>query len=178
MIRQVVADERSETYSFENTERILSKGFDTEFRYLFDNKLDLTTGASIFNARFNLQYDENGAEYIYYGDRLRNEPYFTLNNNLRYTISNFIQNDSRFSTYYNISYVHQFYRDWESLGGSGKNIIPSQLVHSLGFYYTFPKRHLTLGFDAKNITNEQVFDNWALQKPGRAFYVKITYTIL
>jgi len=30
--------------------------------------------------------------------------------------------------------------------------------------------------DAKNIFNKEAYDNFAVQKPGRAFYVKLNYT--
>lgn len=79
--------------------------------------------------------------------------------------------------YYNLGYVHEFYRNWPSIGGANKDVIPSQLVHDVGVAYTFPKDKLTLSADARNLLNEQVFDNWALQKPGRAFYVKASYSI-
>lgn len=177
-IQRAMNHDLDETSSFVNFSKILSKGFDTEVKYVYNNHFNWITGVSVFNARNNKQYDEHGDEFIYYGDRLKNAPYFTLNTNLRYNTFDFLQKDSRASFYYNIGYVHEFYREWESLGGAGKNIIPTQLVHSLGLSYTFPTNHITLSFDIKNITNEQVFDNWALQKPGRACYFKISYTIL
>ncbi|WP_044201492.1 TonB-dependent receptor [Echinicola pacifica] len=178
MIRQVVASEQAETYGFENNDRILSKGFDTELSYSYDNKLTWMLGVSVFNARFNQQYDQYGSEYIYYGDRLRNAPYFTANSNIRYTADNWFQERSRSTFYYNIGYVHDYFRNWESLGSAGKNVIPSQMVHSIGGSYTVPSQRFTFSFDVKNITDEQVFDNWALQKPGRAFYAKLTYNLL
>lgn len=54
-------------------------------------------------------------------------------------------------------------------------IIPMQLVTNLGLSYAFPKHHFTLSLDAKNIFDRQVYDNYGLQKPGRAFYAKLTY---
>ena len=46
------------------------------------------------------------------------------------------------------------------------------------FAYTFPANKITLSFDVKNIFNQQIFDNFGLQKPGRAFFAKITYSII
>ena len=78
----------------------------------------------------------------------------------------------------NYSYVHWFYRDWESLGGAGKDIIPTQKVYNLGVLHTFPNKKLSISFDVKNILNRQVFDNYALQRPGRALYFKINYSFI
>ncbi len=177
MIRQVVESQQEETFQYENQEKVLSKGLDVELNYQYNRRFTNTFGLSLFNARFNKQYDVNGAQYIYYGDRLRNQPYFTLNNNMRYSFKNLIQSNSALSVYYNLGYVHAFFRDWESLGNAGKDVIPTQLVNDLGLAYTFPNERLTLSADAKNILNEQVFDNWALQKPGRAFYIKVNYKL-
>ncbi|MBN8786878.1 MAG: TonB-dependent receptor, partial [Terrimonas sp.] len=54
---------------------------------------------------------------------------------------------------------------------------PAQLVHDAGVNYRFPNRKLIVSIDAKNIFNSEVYDNFGVQKPGRGFYGKITYTI-
>ncbi|MCV9388939.1 TonB-dependent receptor [Reichenbachiella ulvae] len=172
-----VPDQQDETFSYINVSSVLSTGFDTELMYGFKDLITWKSSFSLANPRFNTKYDANGSPYLYYGDRLRNEPYLTANSNLRFSQVDLIQKDARFSAFYNLGYVHEFYKNWPSIGGAGKDQIPSQLVHDLGISYTFPGEKITLSCDAKNILNEQVFDNWALQKPGRAFYGKITYNI-
>lgn len=177
MIRQAVASQQSETFAFENQDVVLSTGMDAEVTYGYDNKLQVTLAVSNFNARFNKEYDAYGARYIYYGDRLRNEPYFTANNHTRYHVANVLQQGSRITLSHNWAYVHEFFRDWPSLGGANKAIIPTQSVHDFGVSYSFPGYRFTLSVDAKNVFNHQVFDNWALQKPGRAFYAKLNYRL-
>lgn len=167
----------AETYAYENLGKVLSKGLDAELNYGYKQCFQLIANVSLFNARFNLKQDEYGVKYAYYGDRLRNAPYFTSNINAEFTQRNLFLKGSRFFINYNFGFVHEFFRNWESLGGANKTIIPSQLVHDIGITYSFPKNRVSLAFDAKNIFNEQVFDNWALQKAGRAFYGKITYTL-
>lgn len=170
------------TYAYENLGRVSSKGFDTEIGYSYKNKFFTMLNMSLFNARFNLEYytDDYGnkKKYSYYGDRLRNAPYLTINASAEYVLSDFLMKGSRMTFSYNYGYVHQFFVKWESHARKGKDMVPSQNIHDLGIAYTFPKRKLTLSFNAKNIFNEQIFDNWALQKPGRAFYGKLTFNIL
>ncbi len=79
---------------------------------------------------------------------------------------------------YNFGYVHEFFRNWESLGGTGKAVIPTQMIHDLGLIYSFPNEKVTLSVNGKNLLNAQAFDNWALQKPGRAVYAKVSLKIL
>jgi hypothetical protein len=170
-------DATDPTTEFINDDSYISKGFDLDVFYSYKRKLDFNANVSIFNSRFNTQFDETGLEYNWYRDRERNAPFFTANGNLRYKTNNLFQKNSQTNFSTNLSYVHWFYRDWESLGGTGKDVIPTQLVSDVGITHTFPNKKINIAFDARNIFNSQVFDNYALQKPGRAFYIKISYTI-
>ena len=176
MIQKSLTNQTDEMYGYENLGKIRTKGVDLDVRYNYDHKLMSEFKLSYTDARFNLRYDEHGTQYIYYKDRLRNDPFFTINWNVEYAASNWIQKGSRLSFTYNMAYVHEFYRNWQSLGGAGKAIIPTQVIHDLGVVYRFPKLPLSIGADVKNLFNEQVFDNWALQKPGRMFFVKVSYS--
>ena len=177
MIQKSLTNLTDEMYGYENLGKIKTKGIDFDLRYNFDHKVMSEFKLSYTDARFNLQYDMHGTQYIYYKDRLRNDPYFTFNWDVEYAARNWFMKGSRIAFSYNMGYVHRFFRNWESLGGAGKAMIPSQLVHDLGVLYTFPKINLSIGADVKNLLNEQVFDNWALQKPGRMFLVKLSYSI-
>jgi len=177
MIMRGAENSKTGTYGYENLGKIMSRGFDAEVGYNFNKKFFATFNMSLFNARFNLKYDKNGKEYAYYKDRLRNAPYLTMNAGAEYLVSDLLQRGSKVTFNYNFGYVHEFYRNWESLGGAGKAVIPTQKIHDLGIVYSFPSQKIALSFNAKNIFNEQVFDNWALQKPGRAFYGKIIYKL-
>jgi outer membrane receptor protein involved in Fe transport len=54
---------------------------------------------------------------------------------------------------------------------------PTQFIQDFGLSYIFPNKKIILSFDAKNIFNREAYDNFAAQKPGRAFYLKLNYTI-
>ncbi len=178
MIRQGVPSAVSETFAFENLNAVISKGFDAELAYNYNRKVFLTANASLFDSKFNTRRDANGNPFFYYGSRLRNVPYFTSNVNVRYNMTDFVQKGALMSWHYNLGFVNEFLRDWEGIGGANLDYVPEQLVHDFGFTYTLPNRRVSLSFDVKNILDRQVFDNWALQKPGRAFYGKINYSIL
>ena len=178
MIQRSVLRPDDATYAYENLGKIASKGIDVDLKYNYLEQFFLDTSFSYLDARFNLHYDELGVEYIQYKDRLRNMPYLTANVNAMWQKENLFKKGALFSVNYNLGYVHEFFLNWESLGSSGKAVIPMQLVHDIGFAYMFPKRKITLAFDVKNILDKQVFDNWAMQKPGRAIFAKLTYQIM
>ena len=175
MITRSISGSLSDTYGFENLGKIKSTGYDIELKYNYNNRLFITANYSNFNARYNLRFDEFGSEYIYYKDRLRNAPYLTANTYAEYKFNDFIKKNSKFSINYNFGYTHKFFRNWESLASKGKAYIPTQILHDIGASYTAPNNKTTVSFNAKNITDKQVFDNWAMQKPGRAFYLKLIY---
>lgn len=177
MIMRGAESSATGNYSFENLGQIRSRGFDLEMNYDYRKKLTVNFNLSVFNARYNLRYDSHGVEYSYYGDRLRNAPYFTSNTYAEYDFGSILQKKSSLKLNYNFGYVHAFFRNWESLGGAGKAVIPTQLIHDLGLIYGFPGQRLTLSVNAKNLLNAQAFDNWALQKPGRAVYAKVSYRL-
>ena len=174
---QLTSSNNEATSTYVNLDKVLSTGMDVEVNYDFKHMITVTSNLSLFNARFNSEYDQLGAKYSYYRDRICNAPYFTSNTNIEFSKRDIFQKGARFSVYYNFGYVHKFYRKWDSWGDAGKQMVPSQRIHDLGASYTFPKGKVTLSVDARNFTNEQVFDNWALQKAGRAFYGKISYRI-
>ncbi|OEK09568.1 hypothetical protein A8C32_12760 [Flavivirga aquatica] len=173
-VRQDATDETTE---FLNDDSYISKGFDVDVFYSYNRKLDFNGNISIFNSRFNTEFDETGLPFNWYRDRERNAPFFTANGNLAYNVTNLFKKKSQIVFSTNLAYVHWFYRDWESLGGTGKDIIPTQLVSDFSITNTFPNKKITLALDVRNLFNAQVFDNYALQKPGRAYYMKIIYSI-
>ncbi|GAF02437.1 outer membrane cobalamin translocator [Saccharicrinis fermentans DSM 9555 = JCM 21142] len=176
MIRQAnsVSDE---DYAFENLDDVLSTGVDLDLNYMYNRKLSIKMAMSVLNARFNTQYDENGAAYSYYKDRLRNEPYFHFNYGIKYSLENIIFNHSQTNISYGAKYIHEYFRNYSSSGSANKDMIPSQLSHNVGINISFPQKNYSISLDAKNIFNETLYDNFALQKPGRAIFFKINYSI-
>lgn len=177
LIIQGVPRETDNAFSFINLGQIISKGIDVELRYSWNRTLFVTSNFSHNEARFNLEFDPFGVRYFYYKNRLRNQPYLTANTNVEYVLPNFIQDGSRTTFHYNFGYTHQFFLNWESLGSANKIIIPAQPLHDIGVTYTIPNKKWSFSLNAKNIFDTQVFDNFALQKPGRSIYGKITFSL-
>lgn len=53
--------------------------------------------------------------------------------------------------------------------------VPSRLIHSLGLRYDIPWTPLTLTFEARNITNNQIEDVAGFPLPGRSFFGTVAY---
>ena len=88
------------------------------------------------------------------------------------------QPNSKLFAYFHTGYVHEFFLRWPSLGNAAKKrTVPSQLVSDAGVGYTLPSEKLIVAADVANLFNEQVYDNFLLQKPGRAFFLKLNYQL-
>jgi outer membrane receptor protein involved in Fe transport len=176
MIRATLNGQYSFTYA-ENLESVFTRGVDAEFAYDYAGKANFRFNVSKFDVLFNTKYDQKGDPYNFYRMQIKNEPSFKFNGQAAFFFGNLLQRNAKTSVHGNISYVNGFYRNWANVGSKNRDYIPEQYPVDLGITHTFPKNKWVLSLDAKNILDQQVFDNFGLQKPGRAFYAKITYFI-
>ncbi|NID12836.1 TonB-dependent receptor [Fibrivirga algicola] len=163
-----------QTDPFENLGRTKSIGFEAEGHYTFDKNLILNVNLSRFNSVFNQRYDANGREYDYFNKQLPNEPFFTANSTLQYAVKGLLSENSVLNLYYGLRFVERFYTTWLDIEDFRT---PRQYPQDIGFSYVLPSKRLVISGDCKNIFDRQVYDNFAVQKPGRAFYLKLNYSI-
>jgi hypothetical protein len=52
-------------------------------------------------------------------------------------------------------------------------MVPNQFSHNVSLSYTFKEGRYNLSVECRNLTNEPLYDNFSLQKAGRAFYAKL-----
>lgn len=163
-----------QTLPFENLGKTQSVGFEAELGYNYGRNLSVLLSISRFNSLYKIKYDQHGNQLERYNQQLPNEPFFTANGNVQYSFFNLIQENSRLNLNYNFGFVQSFKTTWLK---SHSTETPSQFIQDIGLSYIFPNNQFIISFDARNIFNEQAFDNYAVQKPGRAFYVKLNYIL-
>ncbi|MRH99028.1 TonB-dependent receptor plug domain-containing protein [Kriegella sp. EG-1] len=155
--------------NLENTAE--SKGVEAEFNYTYNNNL----GFNFNLTRMSLTTVNSGVEA-----NVPNVPLFTMNTGLRYALKNFIQTKSLLNLFYNAYYTDEFaYKFAAGTNTTGEEafLIPEQVSHDFGLSYVFPKKNFVMSFDVKNIYDQAVYDNLSVQKPGRAFYLKLNYIL-
>jgi outer membrane receptor protein involved in Fe transport len=161
-----------QTLPFVNQGNTNSKGFDVELNYTFKKNLNIIVNASKFDLTTK---DVFGIEY-----NIPNEPFLTTNASVQYSLKNIVSQNSQLNVYYNFMFVDTFSyirKLYSNTSGTDFFDIPQQFLHDFGASYVFPSKKYIISFDAKNVFNEQAFDNMAVQKPGRAFYLKLNYVI-
>lgn len=156
---------------YENQGHGTSKGVDAQLNYTYNNNLGFNFNIS----RFELLVVNRGVEID-----VPNTPFFTMNGNLRYSFKDLIQKKSQLNLFYTMYFTDAFsYLPPQGSHTSGLEFfeVPQQISQDFGVSYTFPKNKLIMSFDVKNIFNEAIYDNLSVQKPGRAFYLKLNYFI-
>lgn len=176
---QMTLNDAIQTAPYVNLNTTESKGFDAELNYNFKNKLNLLVNMSKFNTRVKAKYDSNGNVLFNYNAQIPSEPFFTANASAQYSFKNVLLKESLLNIYYNYAFVDSFYNVWvvNKRSGLENSMVPEQHIQDVGLSYVFPNRNLIVSFDVNNIFNKQAYDNFAVQKPGRAFYLKLNYSI-
>ncbi|WP_159021994.1 TonB-dependent receptor domain-containing protein [Formosa sp. L2A11] len=161
-----------ETIVYVNQGNAKSKGFDAQFNYTYNKNLGFNFNISHFDLTTTTAL---GTEID-----IPNTPFFTMNGSLRYSFKDLIQKESQLNLFYTMYFTDEF----SYLTAQGSNtvgdeffLVPKQLSQDFGASYSFPNKNLVMSFDIKNIFDEAVYDNLSVQKPGRAFYLKLNYTI-
>jgi outer membrane receptor protein involved in Fe transport len=109
-------------------------------------------------------------------DDLPNQPFLFGNLTAGVQFHHVGLEDSRLSINWLSLFVDQFYWKWPSQGTKKyKYDIPRQLSHNLALSYAFDEGKYSASLACNNITNTIVYDNFAMQKPGRSFSLKLSY---
>lgn len=157
------------TYS--NVGKVQITGFDTDVKYNYKD----------FNASLNASYtnsinkDKSSSAYL---DRLPNQPWLFANGSLGYGKQDVFGKDTKIQIDWNSQYIHWFYLTWPSKAfEAGKSRIPTQFIQNASLSYSMKNGKYNVSLDCMNIFDTEAYDNYKLQKAGRAFYVKLRYFI-
>ena len=113
------------------------------------------------------------------GDRIPNRPYLYANAGLEVGWSDLAIDGDRLGVSGWSRWVGEFYRGWESVGLEAyKQSVPAQLSHTAALTYTLDldRNAASASFEVDNLTDAKLYDFFGVQKPGRAFYLKVTLT--
>ncbi|KYG81711.1 outer membrane cobalamin receptor [Roseivirga ehrenbergii] len=110
----------------------------------------------------------------YFNARLPNIPYLFGNAEVKFSEDNFLGTKSKFSAWWSGAYVNEFYLFWAVDGNRDlKNVIPNQFIQNAGISYIWPDNRLSITLESTNIFDTKAYDNFSVQRPGRAFYLTL-----
>lgn len=175
---------------YQNMENVKGYGLDADATVQLSQVLQVNGNFTWQSLRlFNVQGNDNTWKE---GARLRNTPYFFANVGLNANLVSVLSAGDRIRAYSYYSFVREYYLETIPerlepqgfLGLSGtanvntELVIPTQHLINAGFTFFPAKAHYTFGMEVKNITNQDLYDNYRVQKAGRSVHLKLTYSIL
>lgn len=162
--------------AYENHGRVETKGFNFSARYQWSHWVNIGATFSQINPRDKERFMANGSsqESLTYGARIPNLPYQFANFDILFTWRNLGGKGNALSLAYDSFYQHSFPLYWENIGSaSSKKKVPEQLAHNLIITYSIQKGRYNFSLECKNLSDAKLYDNYSLQKAGRAFYGKV-----
>ncbi len=169
----IMAVQGAETFRYDNLSNITISGIEAELGYRFNNALQLRANVSMEEATDMLEFKTtDGKPNATYQQPVPNRPTLYGNASASYTFRD-ILGDDRLMLEYRYEYVKWFYLTWALYGHpDSKSIIPTQSNHSASITYAWNQNRYSLSIDCSNIFDTLLYDNYKLQKPGRAFFCK------
>ena len=167
-------------YFTENRDMVKNQSVEGEIRYSY--KKFFTSGFNITyqNLRNHTMYEPNETKVSdAYKARMPNIPFLFGNADASIFLRDLgKKKQNTLSFGYNMLYVNHFYLFWPNQGKKTTKLdIPFQINHDLNIVYSLANGKYNIALECRNIMNNRLYDNFRLQKPGRAFYIKLRYFI-
>lgn len=179
--RTLQSNTQTNSYTFGNANhgRVTNLGTDAEIRLFYKNTAMIGTSVTYMNIRDKepwLNAVVGGVSNPSYGTRMPNLPYFFGNVDVAYYVHNLFGKGNVLNLGYTLNFMEQMYLYAPNMGYiDSKSIIPRQLYSDFSATYIMKQGKYNLTFEARNMEDALLYDNFSLQKPGRNFSVKFRY---
>ncbi|RAV29153.1 TonB-dependent receptor plug domain-containing protein [Sinomicrobium soli] len=166
-----------------NMGSVSNTGIESELRYSYKQAFTLGASVTYQSIRDRQKYLEDPLtgmvfENDNYNETLANLPYFFGNADASLFFGDVFDTRDKLTVGYNLFYMHHFYLYSPNQGNTASKFgVPEQLAHDASITYTLQDGRYNISLECKNFTDRKLYDNFSLQKPGRAFYVKLRYFI-
>lgn len=160
--------------SYINYGRTSTKGISGTLRYNYSRFASLGGSVSYMDIRDNMPKGSDGiTPNLAYGQRMPNLPYFFTDMDAALY---FPKLGGRFNML-TISYDNRFTRSFcyysSNIGTNASDyMVPNQWEHNVSVSYGMLRGRYTVSLECRNLTDAKLYDNFSLQRPGRAFYAK------
>ena len=158
-----------------NYGKVLTKGINLSLRFDYHKWLSLGGSYTLMDVRDNQRLSQ-GSQLINagYGLRMPNLPYSFGGIDVTLRRKHLLGKGTALSFTYDNQYVKSFTFYSEGLGINARDYsIPTQLSHNLTLTLGLSNNRYALSLECRNLTDERLYDNYSLQKAGRALYAKL-----
>lgn len=170
-----------ENATYTNYGKVLTKGYNLSVRYMFSNVLSVGGNFTHMDIRDNEKYQigtTGGAvENLGYKARISNVPYRFADYDVTFYWHRLGGRGNLLTLTYDSQYTHRFSYYPEIFGSVNDFYVPNQFAHNLTLSYSMKEGRYNFSLECRNFTNEKLYDNFSLQKAGRAFYAKFRVSL-
>lgn len=161
----------------QNDGGVRNLGTDLGIRYTFRNFFFIGGNFSYVDMRSMTRYvTGTQRESKNYKERIPAIPYMYGNGEAGITVRDLFKKGTLLDIHYMMSYVQDFSYEWNAYNNPDWEV-PTQFSHDIFISYNFGKKsEFTLSAECTNIFDARLYDNFKMQKPGRAFAVKFGYS--
>lgn len=158
-----------------NYGKVMTKGYNVSLRYNYDRWLSVGGNFTQMNVRDNMKtMIGTTVPNLLYKDRMPNLPYLFADFDVALHWHDFLHEGNRLTLNYDAFYTHEFTFYASRIGANNKDfLVPDQWSHNVALTYSFLHNKLHLALECRNLADAKLYDNFSLQKPGRAFYAKL-----
>lgn len=169
------------TTAYQNVGKAITHGFEGSLQYDYARRLHLGLNLTYQDIKdrqptevaTNTYVGSAVMQNITYGQRMPNIPYFFFNADASWTFHDLLAKGNRLTVEYGCDYVYKYYLSFPGLGRTtAKKYIPTQFSHNASINYQLASGRYSVGLECTNLTNQKLYDNYRLQKPGRAWTMK------
>ncbi len=159
---------------------LLSRGIKGQYINL-NNVTTLGMDSAVQLTAFERAYLKVSGTYQYISntatnERLANQPYLFGNLELGYHFEGITKLEDRLECSWQTSFTEEFpFQSFTAAAEDQRFIVPSQLSHTVQLGYHLLRNRYHISLQVRNLTNARLFDNLNIQKPGRAFFLKLRY---
>lgn len=167
-----------ENATYVNYGKVQTVGFNVSARYGFSKWFSFGGNFTRMDVRDMNRYQIGStgvATYnLTYKARMANVPYMFADGDVSFQWHDLGWKGAVLTVGYDCRYMHGFCYNSEVIGtNNDEYMIPDQLSHNLSVGYSLCDGRYNFSFECRNLTDERLYDNFSLQKAGRAFYGKV-----
>ena len=162
---------------YENYGRVKTTGYNLSVRYNLGRWLSVGGNFTHMDVKDNepMMVGSTSVENPVYGSRMPNVPYQFADCDVNLYWHGLGGEDNVLTLTYDNQYLHSFcyYSDGVQVSNLSDYMVPTQFSHNLTLAYSIAGGQYNVSLECRNFTDEKLYDNFSLQKAGRAFYAKV-----
>ena len=162
---------------YENYGKVKTTGYNFSVRYNLGRWLSIGGNFTQMDVKDNerTMVGSTSVANPVYGSRMPNVPYRFADSDVNFYWHGFGGDGNVLTVTYDNQYLHSFcyYSEGVQASNLSDYMVPTQFSHNLTLTYSIRNGRYNFSAECRNFTDENLYDNFSLQKAGRAFYAKV-----